>query len=49
MNSFIACQFMKGIDAKETDLETTSALALISFLAEHNEVDYSNAKRVFIQ
>jgi len=49
MNSFIACQFMKGIDAKPTDLVTTSASALISFLAKHKKVDYSNAKHVSIQ
>ena len=49
MNSFIACQFMKGINKPGRELSTTTADAVISYLQQHKKVDYSNAKRVFVR
>lgn len=49
MNSFIACQFIKDINATGSELSTTSAEALITYFKMHPRVNYANSKRVFTQ
>ncbi|MBN9299222.1 MAG: bifunctional metallophosphatase/5'-nucleotidase [Filimonas sp.] len=47
MNSFIACQFMKGITAHPVEMQITSAEAVTRYLQKHPKVDYLHAKRIF--
>lgn len=48
MNSFIACHFMKN-QAPGKVLPVTAEAALLKYMEQHPQVDYSKVKRVFIE